>query len=113
MRSDLEKRLADSIRLSEYRKTIGVPALERLVEVAEGDSHQSRHIRRFLLALYNGAQWPIDLTRLRVLDPDLQIDILAVLQLDWVGDEVHGYIRDGDDIWKHWWERESHPSDGF
>ncbi|NVD34352.1 DUF7673 family protein [Marinobacter lutaoensis] len=85
----------------------GVPALQRLIDVAQGDTHQSAHCRRILLGLYNGFEWPLDLRRLRVLDPDLQRAALAVIELDWVGHEIHTYLHDGDEIFQQFWERET------
>ena len=60
----------------------GVSALLRLVAAARQPTGQGHRLRRFLLGLYNGPEWPFDLTDLRNLDRDLQQDVLAVLQLD-------------------------------
>jgi hypothetical protein len=73
---------------------------------------QGHRLRRFLLGLYNGPEWPFDLTDLRNLDRDLQQDVLAVLQLDWHGGrEVHKYIEDGDRLFLRWWEAERPETD--
>ena len=85
----------------------GPAALARLVEVAQRDSGQAARVRRFLLALYNGPAWPLDLTELRGLDLELQRDALAVLALDWHGgQEVHQYVTDGDAVFREFWQRE-------
>jgi len=86
----------------------GVPALERLVALAQGNSGQPARIRRVLLGLYNGQAWPLDLTNLRGLDEAIQRDILAVLSMDMRPlREVHRYIKDGDRIFQEFWRRES------
>ena len=85
----------------------GVSALLRLVAAARQPTGQGHRLRRFLLGLYNGPEWPFDLTDLRNLDRDLQQDVLAVLQLDWHGGrEVHKYIEDGNRLFLRWWEEE-------
>ena len=90
----------------------GVPALERLVQVARGGSGQCHHIRRFLLSLFNGNRWPFDLTRLRALDAELQADCLAVLRMDMTPRcEVHERIANGTEIFLDFWEIERSDSD--
>lgn len=99
----------DALRSSEAE---GVPALHRLVEVANRNSGQSRHIRRFLLGLYNGSEWPFELNRLRALDRDLQVDALVVLRMDMTPrQEVHHYIEDGNDVFLAWWAQERQADD--
>lgn len=63
--------------------TNGLPALERLAQVAQRDSGQARIVGLFLLALYNGPAFPFDLTQLRGLDAELFRDCMAVLHLDY------------------------------
>ena len=43
----------------------GTAALARLICIGKGDSGQTRHVRRFLIGLYNGSTFPFDLTDLR------------------------------------------------
>ena len=45
--------------------------------------------------------------RLRGLDTDLQQAVLAVIELDWCGREIHSYIDDGDELFQRFWELES------
>lgn len=74
----------------------GPEAFLRLVNVAEGSSGQSQHCRRVLLSVYNGAAWPLDPTRLRVIDRELQEAALTLIE--WsihAFDEPHTYIRNG------------------
>ena len=90
----------------------GVSALLRLIAGARQPTGQGHRLRRFLLGLYNGPEWPFDLTDLRNLDRNLQQDVLAVLQLDWHGGrEVHNYIEDGDRLFLRWWEEERPETD--
>lgn len=90
--ADAEQRLASVEKL-------GPTALLRLVEVARGDSGQSHHCRRILLAIYNGSRWPLDPTRLRALDGDLQQ--AALITLEWATfsrRELHEYLDDGEKL---------------
>lgn len=88
------------------RKQRGVPWLQELVRAAQGSSDQASHVRRFLLSFYDPGQWPLDMSRLRVLDPRLQDAVLAVLELDWCGTEIHEYIEDGQAVWCEFWRME-------
>ncbi|WP_051912825.1 DUF7673 family protein [Halomonas sp. TG39a] len=75
----------------------GLPALQRLAANALGYTHQPHHIRRILLATYNGEAWPLDLTRLRRLDADLIADALTVIEWSTYADaELFEYLPDGD-----------------
>ncbi|PYB93559.1 DUF7673 family protein [Pseudomonas fulva] len=87
------------VRYQEERPAIreaGTQALARLVPVALRESGQSRTVGRFLLGLYNGQDFPFNLTNLRCLDAGLFDDCLAVLRLDNVPElEVHDYLPNG------------------
>ncbi|MYL22512.1 hypothetical protein GLV89_01675 [Halomonas alkaliantarctica] len=86
----------------------GPLAWMRLAEVAEGDTGQSRHCRRILLSLYNGAEWPLDPTCLRVIDRGLQCDALTVIEWSiYSFDEPHEYAMRGSELMKRFWEIES------
>lgn len=87
-------------------------ALRRLVEVARGDTGQSRVVRLFLLGLYNGPRWPFLLTDLRCLDLELQDACFAVLRFDagYNEKEIHRYLIDGEAILEGFW-REERPGD--
>lgn len=79
----------------------GVPALHRLLNVARGHAGQSRVIARFLLGLYNGTRFKVDLTDFRLLDQELFDDCVAVLRMDSRPErEVHQYFEDGGKIWE-------------
>lgn len=85
----------------------GLSSLEHLICVAQGHSGQSHHLRRLLLALYNGDSWPFEMQRLRGLDPALQADALAVIQMaTYSGHEIHTFIEGGDALLKRFWEIE-------
>lgn len=79
----------------------GVPALRRLLPVAQRDTGQSRVVARFLLNLYNGNRFPFDNTDLRGLDDELLDDCLTVLRMDArAKQEVHTYFEGGSKIWE-------------
>lgn len=53
---------------------------ERLWAVAQRDTHQSRHIAHFVMGLFNGRDYPFDLSRLMCLDERLLLDCMKVLE---------------------------------
>ncbi|WP_282039378.1 DUF7673 family protein [Halomonas alimentaria] len=90
----------------------GIPALMKLINVAQGHSGQSHHLRRLLLGVYNGYEWPFELQRLRALDRDLQFDSLLVVALATFSPyEVHTLVKDGGLMMKEFWLRESEQDD--
>ncbi|TDV98049.1 hypothetical protein KF947_17725 [Halomonas sp. FeN2] len=77
----------------------GPDAWQRLAVVAQKESGQSHHCRRILLAVYNSYAWPLDLTRLRVLDRDLQQAALTVIEWSiYASDEPHEYTPGGNKL---------------
>lgn len=65
-------------------------ALRRLWGIANGHSGQCRVVARFLLGLYNGEDYPFDLTAFRSLDREIFADCLAILAQDYnPQQEVH------------------------
>jgi hypothetical protein len=62
--------------------TAGVSALHRLLKRVEDNWHtgQARRIVAFLAGLYNGTDYPFDLTELRAVDRDIAADCLALSQ---------------------------------
>lgn len=79
----------------------GLDSLIHLAQLAEGDTGQCGIVARFLAGLYNGQEFPFDLTELRGLDQDLFEHCLAVLRLDNTqAVEIHRYFPDGDARWK-------------
>ncbi|WIX33210.1 hypothetical protein QO259_00690 [Salinicola sp. JS01] len=107
----LEQHAAEEASVEKRLSTLelcGPIALKRLIEVAEGHSGQSHHCRRILLAVYNGSKWPLELTRLRCLDRDLQRG--AIILIEWSaysGRELHEYLENGDHLMNRFWETES------
>ncbi|ABM21087.1 hypothetical protein [Marinobacter nauticus] len=74
----------------------GQAALFRLLPVALSDTGQSSVVARFLLGLYNGKRFPMDMTELRRLDRALLVDCLAVLEMDHQPEmEIHLYVENG------------------
>lgn len=97
----------DTQRRQQEAEYNGLQALENLLCVADGHSGQSHHLRRLLLALYNGYRWPFEMQRLRALDADLQADALKVIEMaTYSGHDIHAFIQGGDALLKHFWEIE-------
>ena len=82
----------------------GLPALQRLAQIANNDTGQAATVRRLLLGLYNGYRFPFDLTALRGLDKALFDDCMDVLKLDGRATvkEVHQYFKNGGDLFERW-----------
>lgn len=82
-------------------RAAGVEALKRLLKIAQGNSGQCRHVAAFLLSLYNGNRFKMDLTDFRCLDRAIFDDCIAVLRMDYQpAQEVHCYFKDGGRIWE-------------
>lgn len=64
---------------------------------------QARRLVRFLAGVYNGADYPFDLTDLRSLDTILANSCLDYLNYDRLGKrEVHHHLADGDRALHQW-----------
>jgi hypothetical protein len=85
-------------------QSAGIPALIRLVKVADRDTGQAATVRQFLLGLYNGYRFPFNLVKLRGLDKSLFDDCIDVLILDArvTAKEVHLYIDNGEKLFARW-----------
>jgi hypothetical protein len=85
-------------------QSAGIPALIRLVKVADRDTGQAATVRQFLLGLYNGYRFPFNLVKLRGLDKSLFADCIDVLILDArvTAKEVHLYIDNGEKLFARW-----------
>lgn len=91
----------DAERLRPIVQAEGLEALKRLLPIAQGNSGQCRRVAAFLLGLYNGTRFPLDLTELRGLDQEIFNDCLAVLRMDHIAvQEVHTYFHNGGEIWE-------------
>lgn len=84
----------------------GLPALQRLVKIAQRDTGQAATVRLLLLGLYNGYRFPFNLTTLRDLDLVLFNDCMAVLTLDARSTvkEVHQYFKNGGELFEQFAE---------
>ncbi|WFP51228.1 hypothetical protein PL263_04185 [Methylomonas sp. EFPC3] len=103
----MERFFRQVAELDAERETVtaaGLPALTRLVAIADRDTGQAGTVRAFLLGLYNGYRFPFNLTKLRGLDKDLFDDCQAVLALDAraTAQEIHCYLDNGDAIFQRW-----------
>jgi hypothetical protein len=88
---------AAELRLQD--RDAGLDSLRVLVDLTRGDSGQCGIVARFLAGLYNGIDFPFDLSELRALDADLFEHCMAVLRLDNTPTvEIHKYIPDGDKV---------------
>jgi hypothetical protein len=79
--------------------------LQRCIRLCErvhvhGHTGQSRRIVVFLAGLYNGQDYPFDLTELRAVDRDIAEDCLSLLALDTRGIQEVRYIEDGGAVWE-------------
>ncbi|MFP4161996.1 MAG: hypothetical protein ACLFSK_08465 [Ectothiorhodospira sp.] len=93
-------------RTQAARESAGLPALVRLFEVAQTHGGQAATVRRFLLGLYNGDAWPMNLNDLRGLDHSIQEDVLAVLAMDMSPRrEIHHYVEGAEALLRAWWGR--------
>ncbi len=84
----------------------GLPALRRLVTIAQGDTGQCEKVRNLLLGLYNGHAFPFDLTQFRGLDKNIYDDCMAVVHMDARATvkEVHQYMDNGSKLFRSWAE---------
>lgn len=65
------------------------------LNIAQGDTGQSRVVAGFLLGLYNGCRLPFDITEFRRLDRRLFEDCLAILNMgQWLCDNHDSTIYD-------------------
>jgi hypothetical protein len=80
----------------------------QIIETAIGNnptSGQAGRLVRFLAGLYNGSDYPFDLTDLRVLDTRLANACLDYLNYDRLGKrEVHSHLTGGDRRLHQWLE---------
>lgn len=88
-------------RLRPIVQAEGVEALKRLLPIAQGSAGQCRRVAAFLLGLYNGIRFPLDLSELRGLDQNIFNDCLVVLRMDHLAfQEVHTYFQNGGEIFE-------------
>src|SRR5881628_3409048 len=89
----------------------GLAALGRLLDIARGDTGQSRRVADFLLAWYNADEYGgWDLTDLWNVDTEIADDILTVVNLI---RESHrypndlGFEKEIQEVWRLWRRRGS------
>ncbi len=104
----LGQRLPRSEALEESTEAImerARPALERIEAAIRNHptTGQAGRLVRFLAGLYNGHDYPFDLTELRALDTDLANAALDYLNYDRLGKrEVHHHLSGGDRELHQW-----------
>lgn len=69
---------------------LGTQAFDRLLQVAEGSTGQSRIVGVFLMSLIHNSQYRFNLTDLRGLDIKLFEDCISVLRMDYFTDTKAG-----------------------
>lgn len=88
-------------------------ALERLIQVAQSDTGQSRHVAKLLLAWWDaGRHGGLDLTSFWCIDDELVVDSLEVIK--WVSGHHHypdtlGYAKHFETIQSAWGASDSPP----
>ncbi len=83
----------------------GLRRIEESIEDHPGTG-QARRLVRFLAGVYNGSDYPFDLTELRALDTELANVCLDYLNYDRLGKrEVHKHLSNGDRDLHRWMER--------
>lgn len=86
---------ADDIHEVTERARIGLQRIVKAIEEHPGTG-QTRRLVRFLAGVYNGSDFPFDLTDLRALDSDLANACIDYLNYDRLGKvEVHTHLPDG------------------
>jgi hypothetical protein len=84
----------DTLEVMERART-GLQRIVKAIEAHPGTG-QSRRLVRFLAGVYNGGDYPFDLTDLRALDPELANACIDYLNYDRLGKvEVHTHLPDG------------------
>jgi len=79
----------------------GLDSLAFLLNATEDDSNQAGVIAGFLAGLYNGSDFPLNLSELSGLEDDLFEHCLAVLRLAHRhAVEIHTYFPDGEARWR-------------
>ena len=109
--------MSNVIRLPASEKKIHVEAdiparpldeFDRAITALEAHpgTGQAGRLVRFLAGLYNGEEYPFDLTELRALDTELANACLDYLNYDRLGKrEVHKHLQNGDRDLHRWMKR--------
>ncbi|OAI25178.1 MULTISPECIES: DUF7673 family protein [Methylomonas] len=91
--SDFLSQLLECENFQVLARQDGIPALNRLYNVAHNDTGQALRIRRFLLGLYNGQALPFNLNEFRGLDSSPE-------------KEMHLYFENGKQVFRSWAEEQ-------
>jgi hypothetical protein len=84
------------------RALLGLHTIEDVIRTRP-TSGQAKSLVRFLAGIYNGQNYPFDLTELRGLDIELANACLDYLNYDRLGEkELHEHLTNGADDLKHW-----------
>jgi hypothetical protein len=87
------------------RAMAALEKIEAAIEAHPGTG-QARRLVKFLAGVYNGEDYPFDLTELRALDTELANACLDYLNYDRLGKrEVHKHLKNGDRDLHRWMER--------
>ena len=87
------------------RAMAALEKIEAAIEAHPGTG-QARRPVKFLAGVYNGEDYPFDLTELRALDTELANACLDYLNYDRLGKrEVHKHLKNGDRDLHRWLER--------
>lgn len=105
MTNSMQTAMAQAMAYQRQRPALekaGTDALQRLVPIAVRQTCGGRVVGRFLLGLYNGEDFPFELTELRALDLSVFQDCMQVLLMDYSPElEVHERVENGGQIWQH------------
>lgn len=72
----------------------GIPALERLYELALGDNREAYIVGLFLISFYKGKKYPFNMQLLKELSPSNLMDCIAVIQLEYhARQEIFDYLE--------------------
>jgi len=84
------------------RALLGLHTIEDVIRT-HPTSDQAKSLVRFLAGIYNGHDYPFDLTELRGLDIELANACLDYLNYDRLGETaVHEHLTNGAHVLKHW-----------
>ena len=87
------------------RAMAALEKIEAAIEAHPGTG-QARRLVKFLAGVYDGEDYPFDLTELRALDTELANACLDYLNYDRLGKrEVHKHLKNGDRDLHRWLER--------
>lgn len=100
-RANLQERLLRLRERQDRAHELGIPALHRLMPIAQRDTGQSRRVAAFLLSCYNSTRFPFPMDELRGLDEEIFDDCIRVLQMDsMLRQEVHTYFPGGSKLFE-------------